>query len=73
MARQGHGHFGAAVVHSWNKLRTGIPISGNNEKREIFRAVIENLQLLCWHCNSVKGDRPQKYLVPRLRELGTAA
>ena len=34
---------------------------------------IENLQLLCGHCNSVKGDRPQEYLVARLRELGIAA
>ena len=34
---------------------------------------IENLQLLCGHCNSVKGDRPQEYLVGRLRELGIAA
>ena len=34
---------------------------------------IENLQLLCGHCNSVKGDRPQEYLVARLRELGVAA
>ena len=23
---------------------------------------IENLQLLCAHCNRVKGDRPQEYL-----------
>ena len=30
----------------------------------------ENLQLLCGHCNSVKGNRPQEYLVARLRELG---
>ena len=34
---------------------------------------IENLQLLCVHCNRVKGDRPQEYLVARLRELGIAA
>ena len=27
---------------------------------------IENLQLLCWHCNIVKGDRSQEYLVSRL-------
>ena len=33
---------------------------------------IENLQLLCGHCNSVKGDRPQEYLVARLRELRIA-
>ena len=33
---------------------------------------IENLQLLCAHCNRVKGDRPQEYLVARLRELGIA-
>ena len=30
----------------------------------------DNLQLLCSHCNSVKGNRPQEYLVARLRELG---
>ena len=34
---------------------------------------IENLQLLCAHCNRVKGDRTQEYLVARLRELGIAA
>ena len=34
---------------------------------------VENLQLLCGHCNSVKGDRPQEYLVARLRELKIAA
>ena len=34
---------------------------------------IESLQLLCAHCNRVKGDRPQEYLVARLRELGIAA
>ncbi len=26
---------------------------------------------LCGHCNSIKGDRPQEYLVARLKELGT--
>ena len=34
---------------------------------------IENLQLLCGHCNSVKGDRPQEYLIARLREMNIAA
>ena len=34
---------------------------------------IENLQLLCGHCNRVKGDRPQEYLVARLKELGIEA
>ena len=28
-----------------------------------------NLQLLCGHCNRVKGDRPQEYLVARLAEM----
>ena len=31
---------------------------------------IENLQLLCTHCNRTKGDRPMEYLVARLRETG---
>ena len=31
---------------------------------------IENLQLLCGHCNSTKGDRTQEYLIARLRETG---
>ena len=31
---------------------------------------IDNLQLLCAHCNSTKGDRPQEYLMARLKELG---
>ena len=30
---------------------------------------IENLQLLCGHCNRLKGDRPQEYLVARLAEI----
>ena len=34
---------------------------------------IENLQLLYAHCNRVKGDRPQEYLVATLRKLGIAA
>ncbi len=38
---------------------------------------LENLQLLCAHCNRVKGDRPQEYLnskhAARLREMGMAA
>ncbi len=34
---------------------------------------IENLQLLCGHCNRTKGDRSQEYLVTRLREMGIAA
>ena len=34
---------------------------------------IENLQLLCAHCNRVKGDRPQESLVARLPEMGMAA
>ena len=29
---------------------------------------IENLQLLCGHCNSIKGDRSQEYLMARLAE-----
>ena len=31
-----------------------------------------NLQLLCGACNSVKGDRPQEYLVAKLREMTVA-
>ena len=44
-----------------------IPIGGNGQDN------IENLQLLCAHCNRVKGNRPQEYLVARLQELGIAA
>ena len=33
---------------------------------------IENLQLLCGACNSVKGDRPQEYLMAKLREMEVA-
>ena len=28
---------------------------------------IENLQLLCGHCNRIKGDRGQEYLLSRLK------
>ena len=31
---------------------------------------IDNLQLLCAHCNRTKGDRGQEYLIARLRETG---
>ena len=31
---------------------------------------MDNLQLLCSHCNRIKGDRPQEYLVAQLREVG---
>jgi len=31
---------------------------------------ISNLQLLCAHCNSVKGQRPHEYLTSRLEQLG---
>ncbi|MYK47764.1 MAG: hypothetical protein F4029_16225 [Gammaproteobacteria bacterium] len=31
---------------------------------------ISNLQLLCGHCNSVKGDRPQEYLLACLTDKG---
>ena len=34
---------------------------------------IENLQLLCAHCNRVKGNRSQEYLMARLAEMGIAA
>ena len=34
---------------------------------------IENLQVLCGHCNRIKDDRPQEYLVARLKELGIVA
>ena len=30
---------------------------------------LDNLQLLCGACNSLKGDRPQEYLVARLKEM----
>ena len=29
---------------------------------------LENLQLLCGHCNSLKGDRPMEYLMARLAQ-----
>ena len=30
---------------------------------------LDNLQLLCSHCNRTKGDRPQEYLVAKLKEI----
>ena len=30
---------------------------------------LDNLQLLCSHCNRLKGDRPQEYLVSKLKEM----
>ena len=34
---------------------------------------LENLQLLCAHCNRVKGGRSQEYLITRLKDMGIAA
>ena len=31
---------------------------------------LDNLQMLCGACNSLKGDRPQEYLAARLQEVG---
>ena len=31
---------------------------------------IDNLQLLCAHCNRTKGDRGQEFLIARLQETG---
>ena len=31
---------------------------------------MDNLQLLCSHCNRIKGDRPQEYLITQLGEVG---
>ena len=30
---------------------------------------LDNLQLLCSSCNRIKGDRPQEYLIARLKEM----
>ena len=30
---------------------------------------LDNLQLLCGHCNKIKGDKPQEHLIAQLREL----
>ena len=30
---------------------------------------LDNLQLLCSHCNRVKGGRPQEHLIARLKEM----
>ena len=34
---------------------------------------LNNLQLLCGACNSLKGDRSQEYLLARLKEMGVPA
>jgi len=33
----------------------------------------ENLQLLCGHCNRVKGNRSQEHLMARLQHMGVVA
>ena len=61
------------------RLSVGLRVPQFHHLTTLFRntaaapTTSENLQLLCGHCNSVKGDRPQEYLVARLRELGIAA
>ncbi len=34
---------------------------------------LDILQLRCGTCNSLKGDRPQEYLMARLEEMRVAA
>ncbi len=34
---------------------------------------LDNLQLMCGHCNKVKGDQPMEYLIARLKEIAVAA
>ena len=34
---------------------------------------VENLQLLCGNCNSMKGSKPQEYLIARLKNLAVLA
>ena len=34
---------------------------------------MDNLQLLCGHCNSIKGDRPMEYLVAQLAQVSEPA
>ncbi len=41
--------------------------------REKGVAAVAHGHLLCAHCNRVKGNRPQEYLVARLRELDIAS
>ena len=31
-----------------------------------------NLQLLCGHCNKIKGDKPHEHLIAQLKELAYA-
>ena len=62
----------------WNGCRSEVPFRVLEVDHIIPRGGggqgnMENMQLLCVHCNRVKGDRPQEYLVARLRELGIAA
>ena len=33
---------------------------------------LDNLQLLCSHCNRIKGNRPQEYLLAKLQEAVNA-
>jgi site-specific DNA-methyltransferase (adenine-specific) len=58
-----------------NGCKTEFPFRQFDVDHVILRARggtdhIDNLQLLCAHCNRTKGDRPQEFLVARLREAG---
>ena len=73
-------HCDPTAHHYLKLLMDSIFGAGNFRNEIIWRrtgahnsADRDNLQLLCAHCNRVKGDRPQEYLVARLREMGVAA
>ena len=52
------------VREGWHSKEVRIPEDSGGQDN------IENLQLLCAHCNRVKGNRPQEYLMARLQEMG---
>ena len=63
---QQEGHCNGCRLHFQFKTLTVdhvVPVSKGGTDH------FENLQLLCSHCNSVKGNRSQEYLIARLTEL----
>ena len=60
---------GCGFAFQFRDLRADhiVPVTSGGADR------LENLQLLCVHCNHAKGERSQEHLSEYLRKIGIAA